>query len=267
MTGFAGTRVGPGPPSARLLRTAASRERPRDSVSRTQQGRHTLETVDRRNAQSAQPRRAQGGCPRGAPVCPSGPPQVSKEAQRLLWTLLLPSPGGVPTWPSRARPSLRLVPSRTTLSSQALCRTSRPRRERNDHSQLHYIFHHSRHLPCSSPSGREARSPNAQARGPNGGPSFLVPLRRRRPSARALESERRRTGLEPARGAEEPDAQAQRTRRTRAPRRPLRPRLLHLEELEEGRRLWPRQKGENVVGENWQARRWARWAPSVLLPR
>ena len=129
---------------------------------------------------------------RGSRGPPSGPPQVSKEAQRLLRSLLLPSPLGVATRPSRARPSLRLVPSHTAPCSQAPYKTSRPRRDRNGHSQLHYIFHHSRHLPGSFPSGREARSRSAQALGPHGEPvssSFCAGATRARPP----ESERRRT--------------------------------------------------------------------------
>lgn len=52
-------------------------------------------------------------CVRSSRVPPSGPPQVFKEAQRLLRSLLLPSPVGVATWPSRARPSLHLIHSCT----------------------------------------------------------------------------------------------------------------------------------------------------------
>lgn len=115
---------------------------------------------------------------RGSRVPPSGPPQVSEEAQRLLGSLPLPSPVGVATWPSRALPSLRLVPSRTASYSRAPYKTSRPRSERNDHSQLHNIFHHSRHLPCFSQAGKP-RVRSAQALGPLGN---QFP----RPSAQAL---------------------------------------------------------------------------------
>ena len=118
---------------------------------------------------------------------PSGPPQVSKEAQRLLPSLLLPSPLGVATRPLRARPSLRLVRPHTAPCFQVPYKTSQPRRERNGHSQLHYIFHHSRHLPGSSPSGREAQSPQRAGAGTAGGTNFLVLLRKRHPGACARE--------------------------------------------------------------------------------
>lgn len=124
---------------------------------------------------------------RGSRVPPSGPPQVSKEAQRLLPSLLLPSPLGVATRPLRARPSLRLVRSHTAPCFQVPYKTSQPRRERNGHSQLHYIFHHSRHLPGSSPSGREAQSPQRAGAGTAGGTNFLVLLRKRHPGACARE--------------------------------------------------------------------------------
>lgn len=79
---------------------------------------------------------------------PSGPPQVSKEEQRLLRSLRLSSPLGVATWPSQARPSLRLVPSRTAPYSQAPYKTSRPRRKRKRPLTA------SLHFPPQPPSSR-----------------------------------------------------------------------------------------------------------------
>lgn len=178
--GHSRVRPLPGSPGLRRLGSEPG------TVSRTQQGRHTLEPLSMKAA--PRPQSPTGRLPvRGSRGPPLGPPQVSKEAQRLLWSLLLPSPVGVAIMPSRARPSLRLVPSHTAPCSQAPYKTSRPRRDRNGHSQLHYIFHHSRHLPGSSPSGLEARSPQRAGAGAARGTSFLVLLRRRCPGARARE--------------------------------------------------------------------------------
>lgn len=175
---------------------------------------------------------------RGSRVPPSGPPQVSKEAQRLLPSLLLPSPLGVATRRLRARPSLRLVRSHTAPCFQVPYKTSQPGRERNGHSQLHYIFHHGRHLPGSSPSGREARSPQRAGAGPAERSNFLVLLRRRHRGACARE---RATENELLPGSPRPgtlgtNAQAQ-WRRARAPRLLLLCCLSRLVRREKGGRI------------------------------
>lgn len=172
--GFAGTRVGPGAAlgPARPLRTEASGL---GSALRPCFSSATWAPYSghREPEGALSPHSPAGRLPvRGSRVPPSGPPQVSKEAQRLPVSLLLPSLLGVATRLSRARPSLRLVPCRAAPYSQAHYKTSWPRRERNHYSQLHYIFYHSRHLPCSSPSGREARSPQRAGAGTAPGNRF-----------------------------------------------------------------------------------------------
>lgn len=70
----------------------------------------------------------------------------------LLSVLSLPAP-----------PSLLLGPFTRPLVRE------REGKKKKDYSQLHYILHHSRHLPCSSPSGWEARSPQRAGAKPTQG--------------------------------------------------------------------------------------------------
>lgn len=105
---------------------------------------------------------------------PPGLHKFPKEAQRLLRSLRLPSLPGVGTARTpRAFPPLCLVSPRSSLSTlRPLYKTSGPGergKKKKDHSQLHYILHHSRHLPCSSPSGWEARSPQRAGAKPTQG--------------------------------------------------------------------------------------------------
>lgn len=94
-----------------------------------------------------------------------------KEAQRLLRSLLLPSLPAVAQQGLPGHVLLSFFFQHLPLYSQALYKISgtgeikkEKRKRKKDHSQLHYILHHSRHLPCSSPSGREApKTSNAQA--------------------------------------------------------------------------------------------------------
>lgn len=94
----------------------------------------------------------------GSHVPPSRPPQVSQRspASSLESSVALPTRSRTART-SRACVPLCLVSSRTSLSTPGpLYKTSGPgerkrkKKKKKDHSQLHYILHHSRHLPCSS---------------------------------------------------------------------------------------------------------------------
>lgn len=253
----------PRPPSARLLRTAAPRERPRDCVSRTPySGNSKPEGALRLRTARPSPGKLSV---RGSRVPPSGPPQVSKEAQRLLRSLLLPSPVGVAKWPSWARPSLHLIHSRTDPLLPGPLTRPAGQGEIDTTTYSFTTFSTTAAIfPVPLPQAGRPGARSAPAPGPNGGPSFLVPLRRRR--SRASDGAQASRLLGGGQRAEEPDAQAQRTR-ARAPSLSLEPRLFHLEEREEGEKFCSgpeRRRGE--VGENWQVQRWARWSACVLRP-
>lgn len=174
----------------------------------------SLSLAARSSARGSAARRTPVG---GSRVPPSRPPQVSKRSPASPPE----SPVALPTRSRTARtsrpcPSLCLVSPRTTLSTpRLLCMTSGPgeilknkNKNKSRHSQLHYILHHSRHLPSSSPSGREAPGArNAQA------PSLLRTLGPR-PSAQAQPEVRARTGpRERALGNERQGAQENPVRR------------------------------------------------------
>lgn len=165
--------------------------------------------------------------PKKRNVFSESPVALPTKSQRRLLGHVLPSASSPPAPPPTPRPLTRTP--------------HRPRRERNDYSQLHYIFHHSRHLPGSSPSGREARSPQRAGAGTAPGNRFprssaQAPPRRARPRARQGEQPRGRSSRpgEPR----EPNAQA-RWGRARASGAPARARYLPLGGRGQRERIWP----------------------------